>query len=255
MRRLQSVLLFSVCAALLSVAGTGFARGFGPPGPDRDRDPGAFIEENAEALGLDAKTLDAIRSIVAQSKDEGEALHAKLRELHDGMKALLDQASPDESAVMQQIDRIGAAEVEMHKHRVRTMLAIRALLTPEQRDAMAKLRDETRGRWKSALKEDCAADLAALCPDASDRWSQKQCLKEHGDAVSSACRDAMQAAWRARHGHHGGCSDHPGADCPMKDGADCPMHPGADCPMKHGADCPMHRGAGSADPPDAGNSY
>jgi protein CpxP len=247
MHRVQSVLLFSVCAAFLAVAGASFARpGFGPP--DSDRDPGAFIEQNAEALGLDQATLDKIRTIVAKSKDEGDALHAQLSELHQGMKALLDQDSPDESAVMQQIDRIGAAETEMHKHRVHTMLAIRALLTPEQREKMTQLRDDSRGRWKQALMEDCKSDLASLCPDAGDRWSQKQCLAEHSDTVSPACQAAMQAARRAHHGHHGGWSDHPGADCPM--------HPGADCPMKDGADCPMmHRGAGNADQSDAGNSY
>jgi Spy/CpxP family protein refolding chaperone len=49
------------------------------------------------------------------------------------MKTLLAHDTPDESAVMQQIDSIGLAETEMHKHRLGTMLEIRTLLTPEQR--------------------------------------------------------------------------------------------------------------------------
>jgi Spy/CpxP family protein refolding chaperone len=261
MHRFKSVLLFSVFAAVLTVSGASFARSpFGHR--DSDRDPGAFIEENAEALGLDQEALSAIRSIVAKSKDQGDALHAKLRELHEGMRALLDQGTPDESAVMQQVDRIGAAEVEMQKHRLGTLLAIRALLTPEQREEMVRLREESRGRWKRALMEDCEADLTTLCPDAKDRWSQKQCLAEHREDVSKPCQDALDAARRARHSHPAECSDHHGADCPMHQGADCPMHQGADCPMRQGADCPMHpgadcpmrRGMGSSEKPDASNA-
>jgi len=213
----RSVLFVVLSAAVLTLSGTSFARPrYGPP--DSDRDPGAFIEENAETLGLNQETLNAIRSIVAESKDAGDALHAKLRDLHEGMKALLDQATPDEPAVMQQVDRVGAAEIEMHKHRLATMLAIRALLTPEQRDEMVRLRDESRGRWKRALMEYCEADLAALCPDADDRWSQKQCLGEHREDASPACQDAIQAARRAHHRHHDRCSEHDGAGCPMHQG-------------------------------------
>ena len=183
--------------------------------------------------------------------------------MHEGMKALLSQSSPDEAAVMQRVEEIGAVEVEMHKHRLDTMLAIRALLTPEQREEMTRLREESRGRWKRALLEDCEADLEALCPDADERWSRKECLKAHRDEVSEQCRDAMRAARHARHGFREGCSEHCGADCPMHpDGCPmnpdgCPMHPDG-CPMHpdgcpmHPGGCPMHRKPGCADDSGAG---
>jgi Spy/CpxP family protein refolding chaperone len=254
MHRFKRVGFFGALAAALTLSGVSFARSpFGPE--DSHRDPGAFIEENAEALGLDDETLSAIRSIVEESKDRGDQLHAKLRELHKGMKALLSQGTPDESAVMQQVDNIGAAEVEMQRHRLGTMLKIRALLTPEQREEMTQLREDSRGRWKHALFEECEADLEALCPEADDRWSRKQCLKEQREKVSEACRDALKAARHARHGSHKGCSGHQGADCPMHKGGDCPMHQGADCPMHRGADCPMHQGAGSSEKPESGDAY
>jgi Spy/CpxP family protein refolding chaperone len=254
MHRFKRVGFFGVLVAALTLSGVGFAR---PPfeHAGSDRDPGAFIEENAESLGLNDETLSAIRSIVAESKDTGDQLHSKLRELHKGMKALLSQGTPDESAVMKQVDAIGAAEVEMQRHRLGTMLEIRALLTPEQREEMTRLREDSRGRWRHALLEECEADLEALCPEADDRWSRKQCLKEQREKVSPACRDAIKAAKRARHGSHKGCPMHQGADCPMHQGADCPMHQGADCPMHQGADCPMHQGAGSSEKPESGGAY
>ena len=212
MHRFKRVGFFGALAAALTLSGVGFAQPpFESKGPHRD--PGVFIEEHAETLGLDDETLSAIRSIVAESKDRGDQLHAKVRELHKEMKALLSKGTPDESAVMQQVDSIGAAEIEMQRHRLGTMLKIRALLTPEQREQMTGFREESRGRLKHALLEDCEADLEALCPEADDRWSRRQCLKENREKVSSECRDALKAARHARHGSHKGCSEHHGSEC------------------------------------------
>jgi Spy/CpxP family protein refolding chaperone len=252
------------------LSGASFARSPFKSG-DSHHDPGAFIEENAEALGLDDETLGAIRKIVENSKGRGEQLHSELRELHKGMKALLAQDTPDESAVMKQVDAIGAAEVEMHKYRLDTMLKIRSLLTPEQREEMTRLREDSRGHWKQALLENCEADLEALCPEADDRWSRRQCLREQREKVSEECGDALKAARHAHHGADKGCPKHQGADCPMHKGSDCPMHQGEDCPMHKGADCsmhqgedcpmhkgadcPMHKGAGSSEKPEAADAY
>jgi Spy/CpxP family protein refolding chaperone len=201
MHRFKLAGFLGALALALTLSGVSFAR---PPfesgGPHHD--PGAFIEENAEALGLDDETRGAIQGIVDESKATGDQLHAKLRDLHKGMKALLEQDSPDESAVMQQIDTIGAAEVAMQKHRLGTMLKIRALLTPEQREAMTQLREDSRGRWKHALLDACEADLKTVCPEADDRWSRRQCLAKNREKVSSACQDAMRDARRAHRGHH-----------------------------------------------------
>ncbi|MBW2493182.1 MAG: Spy/CpxP family protein refolding chaperone [Deltaproteobacteria bacterium] len=254
MHQYKRVIIIGAVLAVLTLSGASSARPpFGPP--DSDRDPGAFIEENAEALELDDETLGAIRGIVAQSKAKGDQLHARLRESREQLKALLDQGAPDESAVMKQIETIGAVEIEMHKHRLGTMLEIRALLTPEQREQMTRLRDESRGRWRHALREACQEDLETLCPDAADRWSRKQCLRDQREQLSAACRDALEDSMRARHGLHGRGPMHHGADCPLHDAADCPMQQGGDCPMHRGADCPLRQGAGSPDPPEAGDAY
>jgi Spy/CpxP family protein refolding chaperone len=46
----------------------------------------------------------------------------------------LEQEDPDEAAVMEQAEAIGALRTESRKQGLRTLLDVRALLTPEQRD-------------------------------------------------------------------------------------------------------------------------
>jgi len=136
--------------------------------------------------------------------------------LHEGMKALLDRATPDESAVMKQADAIGVAETELYKQHLDTMLEIRALLTPEQREKLSAAR---------------------------------------GDAIEgSGC--AKHGAHAGCPMHQGGdCPMQRGADCPMHRGGDCPMHEGAGCPMHRGADCPMQRESGGSEPPESDDAH
>ena len=60
----------------------------------------------------------------------------------------------------------------------------------------------TLGYATHALLDACEADLKTVCPEANDRWSRRQCLKENREKVSSACQDAMRDARRAHRGHH-----------------------------------------------------
>ena len=133
----------------LTLAGTSAARppmgGPGGPGGPGGHDPGRLIDEHAEELGLDDETREAIQRIVDDSREEARGFHDELRGLHDAMRTLLSQDEPDEAAVMQQAETIGKVETEMHKHRLSTLLAIRALLTPEQRAELTRMREEMRG--------------------------------------------------------------------------------------------------------------
>jgi Spy/CpxP family protein refolding chaperone len=64
------------------------------------------------------------------------------------LRKLLDGDSPKLDDVMQWADRIGAAETELKKSRLHTMLEIRTLLTPEQRQKLVKIFEQRRGHWK-----------------------------------------------------------------------------------------------------------
>ena len=120
------------------------------------------------------------------------------------MHDLLSQETPDESAVMQQAEAIGQAETELHKHRLGTLIKIRALLTDEQRAELIRIREETRAQWLQPLIEACEADVDQFCPDDEDRWSRRRCLRDHWEELSADCQDAVEAArGEARRGHRG----------------------------------------------------
>lgn len=107
---------------------------------------GDWIERHAEELGIDEATLAEINQIVDASREEAEAIYEEHRAARDAMHQMLDQDEPDFDTVMRQAEVIGEIDVRKHKHRIATMLQIRAKLTPEQRSQLRELKDEMRER-------------------------------------------------------------------------------------------------------------
>jgi Spy/CpxP family protein refolding chaperone len=105
-----------------------------------------LLERHADRLHLDDATREQIRALAAAGRERSEPRHEVLRRLHDEMHALLSSDAPDTDAVMAKAEEIGRAETELHKERLRTMLAIRALLTPEQRSELVRIHEEWRAR-------------------------------------------------------------------------------------------------------------
>jgi Spy/CpxP family protein refolding chaperone len=167
--------------------------------------PGAMIEWQAEELGLDEPTREAVRKIVESSRERGEALHEEKRAARDALHELLEQDAPDHAEVMRQAELVGALELELDKHRLGTLLEIRALLTPEQRKRMSEMRKDFHergrgGKWgfhgeKGACSEGtkgaCHADSERLCADVPHGPPHWFCLREHASELSDACREAL----------------------------------------------------------------
>jgi len=156
--KLPSLFILAAIVALIAMPLPGLAEPGPPPAgpPDEFLDdapgprfgsPERFFEEHAQELGIDQATLDQIRAIVDASRADGRTLHDQVRSERHTMRDLLDQVTPDEAAVMAQADVVGDAMTALRKHRLSTMLKIRALLTPAQRDKLKELRRE-RGPWK-----------------------------------------------------------------------------------------------------------
>jgi Spy/CpxP family protein refolding chaperone len=160
--RLQSALgagalLVALCAPALAHAQQEPAPPPPPPGDERPafgrrHGPPPFedvLERNAERLGLDDATRAKVRAVADEARPEGDRLREEVRAAHREMRTLLGQDTPDEAAVLAQADRIGQAETALQKQRLRTMLAIRALLTPAQRAELVKIHEERRTGWKA----------------------------------------------------------------------------------------------------------
>jgi periplasmic protein CpxP/Spy len=161
-RRLAGATLVA-CLPALAFGGAAFGQGPGPggpggPGPNPHGPPPPMLEHmlerHAAELGLSDEVRTQIRDIAGTARAAAQPDIDKLRQLHDQMRSMLEQDQPDENAVMQQADLIGAAQTELQKQRLRTMLKIRALLTPDQRKKLAALHEQRmknfpalRRRW------------------------------------------------------------------------------------------------------------
>ncbi len=111
-----------------------------PPG-GRPPHRGVPLEHLIEELGLDDETLAQADAVIDASRTEERSL----READRFMRTLLEQEEPDEDAVMTQVESIGGLRTNLRKEQLRTMLRVRALLTPEQRiRLLQRLKDRPR---------------------------------------------------------------------------------------------------------------
>lgn len=122
--------VWAFIATLLLVASSAGAQ---PPGGRQQYSPDEFLERDLEKLGLDAGQTKRVHAILAAARERRVARRPEMRTAFDRMRELLEADLPDEAAVMKQVERIGALKMEEHKDMVRTLLAVRAELTPEQR--------------------------------------------------------------------------------------------------------------------------
>ena len=122
----------------------------GSHGGGKRWDPQARLEKELKELGLTPAQDEKIRAILAQAKQAREQRWTQLEPEFQKMHTLLDADTPDEAAVMAQVDKIGALKNEQHKAMLHTLLQIRAELTPEQRaqlKAQMQQHGPGPGRW------------------------------------------------------------------------------------------------------------
>lgn len=203
--RLRSLPLTAFGLAALLLAGAASASSPGHHGPRHGHhgmDEQGFVQENAERLGLAEETRQAIEAIVEDSHARAAALHDEHREARHALKDLLSQDVPDEATVMAQAEELGRIETALSKHRLATMLRIRALLSPEQRSQLLEIRREKHAR-KEAVREACAAEIGQWCPDADSSWERMRCLRENEERLSETCAAALEPM-RCEHGHRSG---------------------------------------------------
>lgn len=194
----MSKLVFVCISLLLGLSIPDSSRGQPGHHPHTGPKAGRFIEKHAERLGLDAATRQTIRQIVEEARDTGQTIRASLGRVRAEMRDLLEQDHPDETTVMGQAEKIGALQLEARKNRLRAMLRIRALLSPEQRQTLTALREQKRHRRRFGA---CRADIAELCPQAGPGQASVRCLARYWSALSAGCQAVFERGrHRDRHG-------------------------------------------------------
>jgi Spy/CpxP family protein refolding chaperone len=134
--RIAAALLAVPLAASIALAEPPHDR---PPGGPPWTPPDERLEAHLRELGLDSAQFEKVHAILSEAKRTREQSDGRMRKAFDEMRALLEQDKPDEAAVMQQADRIGSLLTEGRKAMLRALLAVRADLTPEQRQKLNEM--------------------------------------------------------------------------------------------------------------------
>lgn len=128
-----------------------------PPGDERGPDDGGgpggmnpreglrLLKEHAKELGISDATLGQIKELARKGRDSRSPLDDRLEDARDKIRELMQSDSPDRAKVMAAIEEAGRAEIALRQHDVEVLLQIRALLTPEQREAVKKMMRDERG--------------------------------------------------------------------------------------------------------------
>lgn len=110
----------------------------------------------AEKVGVSKETLDQMKKIDLDSRKGMREIQEKTRTVMDKQAKLMQEAKPDEAAVMAAIDELFDLRKSMAKAQAKRVLAIKALLTPEQ---LSKALEEMK-----AMREERRAKRAAPAP-------------------------------------------------------------------------------------------
>ena len=86
----------------------------------------------AEKIGLSEEQRGKIKEINKANRDNSEDLRKALRDAMEKQAELLKADKIDEAAVMAEIDKAFDARKEMAKRQTRRVIAIKAVLSPEQ---------------------------------------------------------------------------------------------------------------------------
>lgn len=124
-----------------------FAASIAVAGPHHGRhgkSSGRRLEKAVQQLDLAPEQKTKVQAILDAAKEERAKARLERRDAFDQMRALLEQDAPNEAAVLSQADKIGALETEAHKSMLRTLLAVRAELTPEQRAKLKEMKASHR---------------------------------------------------------------------------------------------------------------
>jgi Spy/CpxP family protein refolding chaperone len=191
LRRLAGMLL-AVALAVPLAAAAAPPEPSAPPGPHGPHGPGDFIARHADELGLDTATRRAIQAIVDDTESRNRELREQIRTARDHLHELLSQPEPDRDAVMKQASALDALMAQANHNRLDAILQIRARLSPTQREALLRMREEHRMGFHRGPLGRCADDLATLCPAAHDGAARLSCLSEHWQGLSAPCRATFE---------------------------------------------------------------
>ena len=134
-------MLHASIVALCVLLGTSAAqaRGRGDGGEGMGMPHGARMLEH---LDLTPEQRPKVQQVRYEAETAAVDPRARLERARLDLRHLLAQPGSDEKAVQKTLERLDAAESELRRVRVKEMLALRAILTPEQWATCVRMHDE-----------------------------------------------------------------------------------------------------------------
>lgn len=106
--------------------------------------PPPMIHEAGEEIGLTDEQEKNIKAEMEKSQDQFFALQKTLRAEMDALGELLKAPRVDEAQAAAQLSKVLAAESEIKKAHLATLIRVKNLLTPEQQDKLRRFMKERR---------------------------------------------------------------------------------------------------------------
>ena len=114
--------------------------------PRQGFDRMTHLEEKVDALNLDDATRTAIHKAIDEGRVAQDDMRSQLRKARQELRAMLLLDKPDETKILAHSEVIGGLDTGQRKQALHTWLAVRALLTPEQRASLSEAM-RSRGTW------------------------------------------------------------------------------------------------------------
>ena len=144
-QQFRSMVVVGVVSLVMIGAGLAAAQG---PGPDQGKGMGRGMKSEfgagrmAARLDLSDDQQTAIKALHENSRKEGTELRKEMMRLRNELRGEMLKDNPSEKAVLSLNDKIGALKTKLQANRLKTRLAVRELLTPEQRDQMLMMGED-----------------------------------------------------------------------------------------------------------------
>jgi Spy/CpxP family protein refolding chaperone len=154
-------IILVVAGAMLSLPMLASAQGFegwrGERGRDRMGGPRlmAMLENDRvkSALGLTDEQTSKLRQIMVEGRKSAIKTRADLQVRNIELRELLRADQPNRDAVLHKVQEISDLRGQMMRERVDSLLAAKAVLTPEQQQKIRTFMSERRGRGGAWRRE------------------------------------------------------------------------------------------------------
>ena len=157
----------------------------GPGGGDGMMERGLDNPELAARLGVDKEALQAVREKNHAARLKQVDLQAELEKAAMEQARMMSDDAAGEDAILDSVEKAGRIRTEMAKQRIRTMLMMRDILTPEQREKirtwMLENRRDREGEPGQELRETLRERMREKRGDGSEEPVRDQIREKRKD--------------------------------------------------------------------------